>query len=209
MKRILTAVLAVAAMAMAESHTHDGFFLNLALGFGHGSYEDNFETRNSNDNRLESSGVSSEFDLKIGGCPFKNLALHLTTLGVGFADDIDSYSNGELRGSISPKSFSLTFFGGGATAYIPAVEGLFVSASIGVSQYSVTLGNGAYSYDASSVAGFAFAIQAGKEWWVSENWGLGLSVSYVRGSNGEDDTIIYKENMKSDSFNVMFSATFN
>lgn len=35
MRKIFFALLATAAFAMAESHTHDGFFLNLALGFGH------------------------------------------------------------------------------------------------------------------------------------------------------------------------------
>ena len=208
MKKIILALLATAAMAMAESHTHDGFFLNLALGFGYGNFEDNYTSVYNGKNRLESSGTSTEFDFKIGGSVVHNVALHFSALGVGFFNDIDMYKEGQFNKSVSPESFNLSLVGGGVTAYIPAVDGLFVSASIGATQYSRSLSNGLFTYEAASVAGFGFAIQAGKEWWVSDNWGLGLSVSYIHG-NSEDSNNLQKEDMHSNSFNVMFSATFN
>ena len=181
MKKVILALLATAAMAMAESHTHDGFFLNLALGFGYGSFEDDYTSVYNGKNRLESSGTSTEFDFKIGGSVVHNVALHFSALGVGFFNDIDIYKEGQFNKSVSPESFNLSLVGGGVTAYIPAVDGLFVSASIGATQYSLTLSNGLFTYEAASVAGFGFAIQAGKEWWVSDNWGIGASAALLYG----------------------------
>ena len=37
--------------------------------------------------------------------------------------------------------------------------------------------------------GFGFQLAAGKEWWISENWGLGASVAITYGSVDEDDGV--------------------
>ena len=96
MKKIFMAILATAAMAMAESHTHDGFFLNLALGLGYQSF-----TYDANKAifDLESNGVSTELDVKIGGRIFTNTILHATIFGVTNTSEIETKRDGKKLGS--------------------------------------------------------------------------------------------------------------
>ena len=55
------------------------------------------------------------------------------------------------------------------------------------------------------VCGLAFQIGAGKEWWVSENWGIGVSMALLYGFDfGEYD---YRD--ASTSVAIRFSATWN
>ena len=101
MRKIFIAVLAVAAMAMAESHTHDGFFLNLALGFG---YQGFTYDANKAIFDMEANGMSSEFDIKLGGCIAPNTLLHATIPGVANGSEIEAKRDGKKIGSTSDRS---------------------------------------------------------------------------------------------------------
>ena len=106
MKKFILALLATAAMAMAESHTHDGFFLNLALGFG---YQGFTYDANKAIYDMEAKGVSTEFDLKLGGCIATNTLLHATILGVTNNSEIDyKTKGGKKQGSSSEESENLS-----------------------------------------------------------------------------------------------------
>lgn len=203
MKKLLVLISMVATLGFAESapHTHDGFFLNLALGFGYQSFEYSGNTAYIPD--LEAKGVASEFDIKLGGRIAPNTLLHATLAGVSNGEDLEVSST---RGSYSTseKSESMSFLGIGLTYYLPI--NVFLSGSIGLASFNLQDNGDDGNIEGSTEEGLGFQVAVGKEWWVSDNWGLGVSAAFTYGS-AEDkhdagDASAY-------GINVMFSATFN
>ena len=177
MRKIFIAVLAVAAMAMAESHTHDGFFLNLALGFG---YQGFTYDANKAIFDMEANGMSSEFDIKLGGCIAPNTLLHATILGVANV-------------------------GIGVTYYLP--QNVFFSGSIGLAAFNLQDNTDSDNeITGQTDSGLGVQLAVGKEWWVSDNWGLGVSAAFTYGAAEDKDDM---GDANAFGVNVMFSATFN
>ena len=201
MKKFILALLATAAMAMAESHTHDGFFLNLALGFGYQSFEyDGKEPLPD----LEAKGLSSEFDVKLGGRVAPNTLLHATIAGVACGEDLKISSDNESH-SISGKTESMSFLGIGVTYYLPI--NVFFSGSIGFASFNLQDSSDKDGdIEGSTEEGLGFQVAVGKEWWVSDNWGLGLAAAFTYGS-AEDKGDVGEASAY--GINIMFSATFN
>lgn len=209
MKKFFTALFLAAATAFAASQpqTHDGFFLNLALGLGFQSFDYNYTGEYYNGYGLEASGLASEFDVKLGGRIVNNLLLHATLVGVANAGDLKvTDDDGESLGSTSDRQVSLSIVGIGLTYYLP--QNIFVTASIGSDQFNMndsSSDSGSTKAVGSSDNGFAFQVGAGKEWWVSDNWGLGVSASFIYGF-ADDGNV---GDMSAYSINIMFSATYN
>ena len=202
MKKVFLAILATAAMAMAESHTHDGFFLNLALGFGYQGFTYDADKAAFD---MEANGVSSEFDLKLGGTIAPNTILHATLLGVTNTAEIEAKRNGKKLGSSSDMSENMSMLGIGVTYYLP--ENIFFSGSIGMAAFNLQ-DNTDEDKDimGQTKNGIGVQIAAGKEWWVSDNWGLGASVAFTYGAAEDKDDL---GDASAYAVNVMFSATFN
>ena len=202
MKKLFIAILATAAMAMAESHTHDGFFLNLALGFGYQSftYDANKATYD-----MEANGVSSEFDLKLGGAIAPNTLLHATILGVTNTGEIEGKRDGKKVTSTSDRSEGLSLLGIGVTYYLP--ENIFFSGTIGLAAFNLQ-DNTDKDNDITGQTenGFGVQLAVGKEWWVSDNWGLGVSAALTYGAAADKDDM---GDASAYGINILFSATFN
>ena len=203
MKKVFLAILATAAMAMAESHTHDGFFLNLALGFGYQSFT---YDANKSVYDMEAKGVASEFDLKLGGRIANNTLLHATILGVTNSSEIDYKAKGGKKlFSSSKDSENMSMLGIGLTYYLP--ENIFVSGSVGFAQFNLQDNSDEENkVEGATENGIGIQIATGKEWWVSDNWGLGASVAFTFGA-AEDQKDM--GDASAYGVNVMFSATFN
>ena len=203
MKKVFLAILATAAMAMAESHTHDGFFLNLALGFGYQGF-----TYDANKSRydMEAKGVSTELDIKLGGRIATNTLLHATILGVTNTSEIEFKTKGGNKvGSSSDKSENLSMLGVGLTYYLP--ENIFISGSVGFANFNLQDNTDEENnIEGATENGIGVQIAAGKEWWVSDNWGLGVSVAFTYGAADDKDDM---GEASAYGINVMFSATFN
>jgi hypothetical protein len=202
MRKIFIAVLAVAAMAMAESHTHDGFFLNLALGFG---YQGFTYDANKAIFDMEANGMSSEFDIKLGGCIAPNTLLHATILGVANGSEIEAKRDGKKIGSTSDRSESMSMFGIGVTYYLP--QNIFFSGSIGLAAFNLQDNTDSDNeITGQTDSGLGVQLAVGKEWWVSDNWGLGVSAAFTYGAAEDKDDM---GDANAFGVNVMFSATFN
>ncbi|PWJ60737.1 MULTISPECIES: outer membrane beta-barrel protein [unclassified Fibrobacter] len=212
MKKIVLPVLAASAIACAAPQTHDGFFLNLALGYGYMTYNVTaqaktlYSTKSTLD--LDYSGLAAELDVKLGGRIYDNLLLHATILATSGARNtraeltIQSES-GEYVGmsNYSNIQTGISFLGGGLTYYLS--NNIFVTGSIGAGQLTMNTSKDEDLYGTDK--GFAFQIGAGKEWWVSENWGLGAELSFVHSSTTGGDNGTGSAN----AIHLMFSATFN
>jgi len=51
-------------------------------------------------------------------------------------------------------------------------------------------------------------LKVGKEWWVSTNWGLGISASYMK-TNLKNSLGDINEDIDSNRFALSFNVTFN
>ena len=206
MKKVVLILLAAVAMAMAESYpyTHDGFFLNISLGFGGqgmgmtgSSMMDGYKMTIDGD----AGGSAVEFGYKIGGRILPYTILHATMLTVGGDVEVDARYRGEQK-SLEFVEY-MTMVGIGVTYYIYPYN-FFVSGSLGPVNFELINDNaGIHSF---TEFGFGFQLAVGKEWWVSENWGLGASLSINYGSVDEDS-----EDLECSAFAITakFSATFN
>ena len=195
-------------MAMAESYpyTHDGFFLNISLGFGGQGMSltgsgmmDGYEMTFDGD----AGGSVVEFGYKIGGRILPYTILHATMLAVGSLSGIDV--DARYRGKQTSLEYgeAMSLVGIGVTYYIYPYN-FFVSGSLGT--VSFDLANDNAGQTSATEYGFGFQLAFGKEWWVSENWGLGASLTINYGSVDEDS-----EDLECSAFAVTlkFSATFN
>lgn len=201
MKRAVLSVLAMAvwlaasAVDAGEPRRHDGgFFLRLALGGGYAStsIEDAGE-------ELTFKGPSGNFEAAIGAMVKENLAIH-ATLGAWAVLDPTAEIFGE-EADLDDVTLSLSGIGAGLTYYF-GDSNVYLSGSAGAGQ--ITLDFEGESEDTDW--GFVLEASLGKEWWVSDRWGLGVAagVGYHSIPPGEGN-----ENLSGTSFSVRFSATFN
>ena len=194
----LSVMMCLAAPALlwgsGTARQHDGFFLRLAGGLG-------YATTDIDDgvDQIDLSGMTGDLEIAIGGMVARNLALHGTLLGWAIADpDVQFNSNsGEFPGdlSLSAAGIGVTYF------FMPT--NLYLSGTVGFGQLTLDV-DGVGNADTDT--GFVFEGTLGKEWWVSDNWGIGLSGAFGFHSIPDDGI---DESWKGANFALRFSATFN
>ena len=196
---LLSLILVPSIDAAASSpRSHDGgFFLRLSAGFGHASskVEESGES-------LEFSGGSGDVNFAIGGMVTPNLALHATLIGWLTTGPEIKICDGRCEtGSDENLDFSLSGFGGGLTYYVMP-SNFYLTASICAAKTTMTYDN----MDRDSDYGPAIDIGVGKEWWVSDSWGLGVAGGFGYHSVSDPD---FDPNWSGPSFAVRFSASYN
>jgi hypothetical protein len=96
--------------------------------------------------------------------------------------------------------------GGGLAYYLDS--NLFFAGSLLASRLVINNSDG--NAIARSDWGFTFDGQIGKEWWASDNWGLGVSLQLLLGRmKDQDDGSGLTPTWSFTSFNVLFSASYN
>lgn len=206
MRKALTliALAASCAFATSEPQTHDGFFLSIALGMG---YQDitladaGWAEGAHHMTALTMTELATDLDVKIGGRIANNLLLHMTLTGATPTETVFDYDGNEYRANMS-------LLGLGATYYFGA--NFLATASLGLSQFKVnenvaTFNATVNNTDENSQTGFGLQLGFGKEWWVSENWGIGATTALLYGfADSENNT----EN-SSLSISLRLTATWN
>jgi hypothetical protein len=185
-------------------HMHDGFYLS----FGYGASFGNIKAEGENIKSLTISDVGFGFDCLIGWAVKENILLHFTGSGCMINGFTAKYSDGTSEKAPNNINLMAMFSGIGATYYFMPYNA-FVSASIGSGSFNVTDSkNTENSWHTDP--GFSFQIKAGKEWWVSKNWGLGVAAAYTMlNSEYTPEGSSFSENWTSNKFSLVFSATFN
>lgn len=189
----------LAGSSWASPRAHDtGFFLRLSGGFGYARSK--VEEGSAS---LQFSGMSGDANLAIGGCVTPNLALHATILGWLTSDpEVKECLGGSCEtASAEDVDFSLSGFGAGVTYYFMPAN-MYISGSICAAKVTLSYGSGSWDSD----RGPAIDVAVGKEWWVGDNWGLGVAGSLGYHSVGIPD---FSENWSGPSFGIRFSATYN
>ena len=183
-------------------HKHDGFYLSLAGGPSAGTISME-GSQNGNSATGSYKGSGGALDIQIGGAIKENLILHANLTSLAITGPTVTL-NGVSAKFPNESSIGQAMFGVGLTYYIMPAN-IFFTANIGSGNFTVTDNGKSTSTD----HGGAFQIKIGKEWWVSKNWGLGVSaiLNTIRVSN--NPTTGGTEKISGAQFGVLFNATFN
>jgi len=190
---------------------HDGVMLRLTIGpaFGGGTRE----VRNDRSRILGGDGKSTfagggySFSFDFGGSPVDNLAIH------GRISWIDLPATKFERREIEiddghDNAADAAMIGIGATYYFMPVN-LYVTAVVGIG--AVLLNVPAEDSDPHGGGGFVLNLDVGKEWWVGDQWGLGIAGRFWYSSGAaegeaEDDFASADYSMTAGA--LLFSATY-
>jgi hypothetical protein len=189
------AVLVPVAAIAGEPRRHDGgFFFRVAPG---GGYTRTAITERGD--RFALKGTSGSIDFAIGAVVKKNLAVHVT-LGAWGLIDPKAESNG-MEEVASNASMTMVLIGGGFTYYL-GPSNVYLTASGGAAKLRLELEGESNE----SNTGIAFDAGVGKEWWVSDRWGIGVSGTAGYHSVPPGDAA---GKFKGPSFALRVSITFN
>jgi hypothetical protein len=190
---LLSLLIATSAGASGAARTHDGFFLRLQGGVGGTS---------ASQDELTLKGGSGALNVEIGGALTENFILYGKLFGTGTPDPDLEVGDITFEGNNSDLSLNFGALGAGVSYYFMPVN-LYVSGAVSLTSLGLT-------EDGDEVGdtgqGLGLHLGVGKEWWVSDQWGLGLgaelALSRVNGAENTDDWGV-------GSVVLLFSATFN
>ena len=181
--------------AKAEGHKHEGLFVRLAPGVGVMNSTEDIGT-----GTIKSSGTSGLFNFGVGGAIKEDLILHLDISAASVTDP-----EIKLNGSTSTANgdLSTTLMGIGVTRYFDS--NVYLTGAIGVAKTKFETGGKIYETD----NGYGINLMVGKEWMVSDKWGLGIAAQFLYTSCPDDLGGGKKTDFNTSSFGVLFSATYN
>jgi hypothetical protein len=188
-------------------HMHDGFYLRLGTGFG--SYSEAIRQRGA-DQQTTVTGVASVSEFGIGGAVRPGLVF-----GGGVWSSTVLASARTVKGATPPgevvdgrAEFSLVgpFF----DYYVDPSRGLHIQSAFGLANVrGINLESASVDDDAVSVgAGLMFGV--GYDWWVSDNWSIGVLGRVAVGVTGQKDR--YGErwfHAVGGTPSVLFTGTYN
>jgi outer membrane protein W len=183
---VLVMGLLVPSVSSAEDgpHQHKGFYMRLTTGVGY--------HKTSGDGDVSLSGVGGITTLGFGWALFENFILNADIWGSKVFSPKVSFPGGsaDLNGSVLVDGI-----GAGVTYYVMPMN-LYVAASVGATMLSAEIDGTSLESD----TGFGLNAVVGKEWWVSDNWGLGIAGQVFYGKHDPSSTI---------AGGLLFSATYN
>jgi hypothetical protein len=196
---VAAALLAAGGVAYAQggARTHDGFFLQLDLGAGYLRSE--FDEGGFS--QLMDGGAG-ELSVSVGYNVVPNFIIGGQFWGASVSD-ADVEVNGVAQTG-SDVSFGLGGIGVNLTYYFMPLN-LYVQATPTLTTLSGEIDN----QDVEADTGFGIRLAVGKEWWVSDNWALGLNVQAAFSSNDDEVPGGPSGSFASQWYGVAFSATYD
>ncbi len=184
-----TPVASMMVPVVPGAHTHDGFLLRFTPGIG--AFGEAFSDSSS----VSGAGVAG--DLVIGGNVAPGVIIFGESASVFASDPTITLTDGSEI-TASGVTMNAYFLGAGIAAY--SASNFFGQVAIGANWVAADGPGGSGSSD----TGFATRFVAGKEWWVSDNWGLGLAahLQYGRVSDGGNSAGLA-------TFGLHLSATYD
>jgi hypothetical protein len=170
----------------AGVHEHDGFYLRMALGAG---YLSDSETVTVGATSIDDSvtGGGLVLELKLGGTLGRGFVLGGGIEGGAFPSPQVKLSDGTaVTGTNSTVDVSM--IGPFIDYYFDPSEGLHLQALVGYGVISVSSQNAnGTTTSGSSPAGLALSVGFGDEWWVGEQWSIGVlaRLQYLSAKNDQ------------------------
>lgn len=176
-------------------HSHDGLYLRLQAGLGY----------NRADSRsvqgFAIKGGSGSLNLELGVAVVPNFILFGKLYGSAVPSPDLQVGGVTIEGRNDKVSGNFGAVGAGLTYYVMP-SNIYLTGALTVTQLNITQDGELVS---ETETGGGLHLGVGKEWWASENWGLGLGLELVLSripSNGRDAWDFA-------SGALVFSATFN
>ena len=172
---------------------HDGFFVRLTTGPGY---------QMSHEEHATISGGAAGASFAVGYAVFENFILHISTFGSMAVDpvvEIDGLGSDIIKDA-SANHFALA---AGATWYFMPIN-IYVTASTGAARSTFSYKD----YESNTEIGYAFDVMVGKEWWVGNEWGIGvaLQMNYFDVPHKIADKTY---DLRTFAGALLFSATYN
>lgn len=187
-------------MTVPGVNEHEGFFLRLGLGPA-------YIRMSASDDAMDASvyGGGAAFLLALGGNVTQNLIIYGELLGEMAVNPTIEINDVEFdTEDVSAGAFGV---GVGLAYYLPS--NIYFSGTLAAAQLSIQAdqdGDGDTEEVGETDFGPTFSGQIGKEWWVSDNWGLGLAGQVLFGNmkDGEADVT-----WTTVGVGFLFSATYD
>jgi hypothetical protein len=192
-------------------HRHDGFFLSISPGVAFGSSKADLGGNAGSWDNITYSGPGGMLDFKIGGAIKENFILSFDVIGRNVrGPDMETVGGTtELDKDVVLSDGTL---GLGLTYYIMPAN-VFLSGTLGVGRFVLTNPTEDTEDDETieTNPGLSLHAKIGKEWWVSDNWGLGVAAGYgylgaERDENSDSD---FNGDYSSHKVYILFNTTFN
>lgn len=172
---------------------HDGFFLRLAGGLGPTSVESPVRGLTAT-----LSGTSFLYSVAGGSAVAESFLVGGELWGLALSAPEVSWAG--RSGRAESASIALVGYGLHLTYYFMPAN-VYFTVVPSLAKAAITYGG----MTGESDHGFAIRLAVGKEWWASDDWGLGLSFQYARSSNGDGGG----GTARTSCFGVAFSGTYN
>lgn len=182
---------------------HDGLFLRFQTGFGLGRMVE----KDVGGRDISMGGTAGVFRFQLGGAARENLIVYGEIGGFSMTDPAIKGEEGYIT-TTSQSDITLTMsdLGLGACYYFMPVN-IYLSASVTISRDRLEIDE----KKGSTNPGVGAYVSIGKEWWVSDNWGLGVALfAYAsRMDARESGTFVGRYTVYNTVAGVVFSATYN
>lgn len=172
-------------------HRHLGFFFRVDVGVGY---------LHSSTGARSISGVGVPLGFAVGGAVTENLILAAEGWGTGAPGP--SQTSGGTTSTTVGSTLALGAFGLNVTYYFMPAN-IYLSVTPAITSLNII----DYTGNVEGTAGFGLKVALGKEWWVSNHWGLGLAVEFSFATNKQAGT----NSLSWTTFGggLVFSATYN
>lgn len=174
----------------AGHHEHDGFYLRMMPGVGYTSMSSS---------GIKVHGGSGMFTFSIGGAVTDNLIVFGHLGGSTIVDPKVRIAGNDLQGR---GSASLSGIGVGIAYYLMP-SNVYFSGALVATQISLRDEDDRRIGETETGGGVDLSI--GKEWWVSDNWGLGVAGRFMFASIDDRGG----STIKATSTSIAFTATYN
>ena len=179
------------------SRKHDGFYLRLMLGPAYASSSVPIGAAD-----VTFSGISTGIDAAAGYTVAENFSIYGQITGTSTRNP--EVSAGASSGNTDDMTLSVFGIGAGASYYVMPLN-LYFHAGLLATTLSLESEDAGSTAKAESDTGFGLNVGIGKEWWLSDNWGLGAGAQFLF-SKVEDEE---NNTWTSLGFTLGLSATFN
>jgi hypothetical protein len=178
---------------------HSGFYMRLHLGGGYA----HMGGTDANGDEQAFVGGGGSFGIALGGTIAPNLVIFGNLFGM-FLSDPDVEFNGTKTGSVTGTT-TISGIGPGVAYYFQPIN-LYISGTLAFTQFQAADSNGNTVFESNT--GYGFQGMVGKEWWVSQTWGIGIAgeILYAGGMKDKNDSTI---KWAGTTFSLAFSATYN
>jgi hypothetical protein len=194
--------------AAAGAETHDGFFLRLTTGPAGGAIS--LDIPDSDEVTYSGGGWSTSID--IGGAPVRDLVIFGRLRGAWIFDP--KVRRGDTTLDTSDNLIVTQSLLGAGINYYLMPSNIYFGGAIGFATIGTSRDRGRIEDERrDSDVGFGIDLDAGKEWWVGDNWGIGVALRLSLASVPAGDDIAADDAAADAVFgsgfvSLLFSATY-